>query len=183
MGGFFYESANLYSMNRTLLITTGALLLIAIVGILFSLFLDDVLVLRTEQVAKMIATCTLLAYGTFMNRRYFSLVYVAATGIAVGAAFMVLDYEGGREILNVSLIAMPALYFVHFVTKPQKGLLDLLKLTTVLLHFTLVLLVLNHILDFHNLIHNQTWVRLLPEGSFWLAFAYFTALKVEEKIG
>ncbi|SHG75622.1 hypothetical protein SAMN04488109_1702 [Chryseolinea serpens] len=125
--------------------------------------------------AKIAATWIMLTHGTFVDRRYFFLAYVIGFAAEVGVAFKILHYAGADELLAVSLPAMTVLYFIHFLSKKQKQLLDILKVLTVSLQFTIAWLVMMHWMESH------TWVSLLPEYSFWITFAYYIVLGIQRK--
>jgi len=148
--------------------------LLIYVGISIYPFNDSV-VSSVWLLVKIAATWMMLTFGTFVDRRYFALAYVIGIAIEIGVAFKLLHYSGADETLVVSLLAMPVLYFIHFLLKKQKQALDVLKVFTVLLHFIIALLVIMRWMD------GQTWVSYLPECSFWFTFAYYIVLGIRRK--
>ena len=159
-------------MNSTVRVILTSLLIYG--GLSFNPF-DITTMEKVWLLAKIAATWIMLIHGTFVDRRYFFLVYVIGFAIEIGAMFKIMHYEGADELLTVSLPAMTVLYFIHFLSKKQKQMLDVLKLLTVSLHFIMALLILMHWMDAH------TWVVFLPTCSFGLTFAYYIVLGIQRK--
>jgi hypothetical protein len=159
-------------MNSTVRVILTSLLIYG--GLSFNAS-DTTTMEKVWLLAKIAATWIMLIHGTFVDRRYFFLAYVIGFAIEIGETFKVMHYEGADELLTVSLPAMTVLYFIHYLSKKQKQILDVLKLLTVSLHFIMALLILMHWMDGH------TWVSFLPEYAFWITFAYYIVLGIQRK--
>ncbi|HEY5748673.1 MAG TPA: hypothetical protein VIU12_21535 [Chryseolinea sp.] len=160
-------------MNKIWLILISAFILLGIADMFYAF--DNAILSLGWLLAKIAATWMMLTHGTFVNHRYINLAYGIGAAIGVGLLFKILHYEGADEILIVSLPAMPVLYFIHFLSKKQKQVLDVLKVLTVSLHFIIALLVMMHWMD------RDMWVAYLPDYFFWFTFAYYIVLGIQRK--
>jgi hypothetical protein len=160
-------------MNKFWIILVGVFILLGIVDT-FYIFDNGILSLGW-LLAKIAATLMMLRHGTFIDRKYFYLAYGIGFAIVVGLLFKIMHYEGADQILTFSLPAMPVLYFIHFLSKKKKQVLDILKMLTVVLHFSIALLVMMHGVD------RDLWVTLLPDYFFWFTFAYYIVLGLRRK--
>jgi len=160
-------------MNKIWIILITVFILLGVAGTFYAF--DNVMLSQGWLLAKIAATWMMLTHGTLVGRRYISLAYGIGLAIGVGISFKILHYAGADEILIVSLPAMVVLYFIHFLSKKKKQVLDVLKVLAVSLHFIIALLVMMHWMD------RDLWVAYLPDIFFWFTFAYYIMLGIQRK--
>ncbi len=95
--------------------------------------------------------------------------------LSTGVVFKILHLKFGNEFIVLGTFSLSLIYFIWFLSKRTKGLLDILKLIWVLsLCIIKTLMILHYLSPEYNLI---------PIGFFWLMFfdfIYFESRKSRE---
>jgi hypothetical protein len=95
----------------------------------------------------------LLKNGSFFQSRHFRLVSLAFAVIILGTLFKIMHWPFAAPLLIIGMLIIPVIYLIHYYYKPEKEVLDLLKLIWVLSFFILKLLLMLHwIRDDYNMV-------------------------------
>lgn len=179
--GFTYNQ-NKQMQNKIYLsiITTG--ILATILGVLLFLISEDITRIRLatnlynfglwgSQLAGIIM---LLTNGTFIKTKYFKMLKAALAVLFIGILFKLTHWKpNGNYIISLSFIGIIIVYFLSFLKKPIKTRLDYLKLSWVVVSYTLGIL---------NFLH------VIPRGLsgigaiiLWMAIIDFTVVGLKRK--
>lgn len=179
--GFTYNQ-NKQMQNKIYLsiITTG--ILATILGVLLFLISEDITRIRLatnlynfglwgSQLAGIIM---LLTNGTFIKTKYFKMLKAALAVLFIGILFKLTHWKpNGNYIISLSFIGIIIVYFLSFLKKPIKKRLDYLKLSWVVVSYTLGIL---------NFLH------VIPRGLsgigaiiLWMAIIDFTVVGLKRK--
>ena len=119
--------------------------------------------------AQFFAAVLILRFGTITKSVLWRFVKFLFGVACIGVMFKILHWAGADIILPVSMLAIALLYLIHFVKKPKKNHLDILKLLWIVSAFTIKPMILAHWLD--------RQYSLIPLLFFLLAFADFLLTK------
>jgi len=159
--------------NRLALIIIAVFLVVSALDSVF-LFENNVLS-QSFGLAKIVALIMMVANGTFSDRKYFRFVYLLLGITILGTLFKILHWTGADELLSSGITALVIVYVIHFATKPEKGMLDILKLLTVVSYAGISLAVLMHRARY-------SWeLRLIDTAIFWSTFIWFLVEGIQKK--
>jgi hypothetical protein len=80
------------------------------------------------KLAEILGMIMMLGNGTFRDTRVYKITVVFIFSYILGVVFKIMHLTGADELLLLSGLAIMILYFVHFIRKEKKKLLDFLKL-------------------------------------------------------
>lgn len=160
--------------NRTIVILIILFLLLGVLGELL-FYLNISLFGNTTQTATAIGRIggiiLLLREGTLIKTKPFLvLVLLSHIPTLIGAMMKIMHWPFANLILFIGLISAPVFYFLHFLKKPNKHLLDMLKMLWVVVCYIKVISLIRHLPLGREL--------ALMEAILLLAiFTYFTYMK------
>jgi len=121
------------------------------------------------RLAEIIGTIMMLYNGTFRNSKFYSFALFGFGLIFLSAAFKIMHLSGADELIVISFSAMAIFYSIHFFNKPEKTILDHLKLLLVFTFLSITPLTVLHIID-HDI---QRTLHLVEHALFWTTFTLF----------
>jgi hypothetical protein len=157
-------------MNKFLILIISILVILA--GVAFLAPGDWIISPYAAQffiVAEDIGILMILINGTFISTRYFKIALFFVMTIVLGMVMKIMHLPGATEVLASSYILVWVTYFVHFIRKKGKTLLDILKV------FMLFVFVIGPPLAFLNFLSLETreYVLLINHIIFGITFLYF----------
>jgi hypothetical protein len=161
-------------MNKFLLIVISVVLSVALAKVILpSLFISFQFEPEAMLfIAQVLGLIMMLVNGTFTDTLYFKISLFALIIIFLGAALKILHYAGADQTIVISFPMIPILYLIHFVSKKEKGHLDILKLLTVFAFFITPLLLFLHLVSRDY----ASSIRIFNQAIFGLTFADFLAM-------
>jgi hypothetical protein len=159
------------------------LLAVVIVFLLVNVFEDDISTLTGWQptyafeVAQMAALILVIFNGTFLSSIYFKTSLFMFGGVALGAVSKILHLPLADYVLVMPLLLLPSIYAFHFVSKKQKNILDVLKLSFVSSHFIISVLVILHLVSGPI----KEYALIFRDAIFWIMIFYFILYSFRKK--
>ncbi len=168
----------LYS-NNTLIVLILLSLVCALIGLCLNFFngessLGYILIERGIGTGQLIGIFMLLSNGTTLKTLYWKLILVFIPIILLGTLFKIMHWHLADPLLLVGLFAIPSIYFIRFITKKERGHLDILKWLWVLTAFVFSALILMHWLS--------KSYSTIPVIVLWVTICDFIVLEFRKKI-
>jgi hypothetical protein len=128
--------------------------------------------------AKVMAMIMLLAHGKFYETPYFKIAMAFIGVLILGALFKILHIIRADALLTVGAFGVPSTYFLYFITKETRQVIDYAKLLAVIMTFVPAVLIVLHILDWEVGYIYQMIGNIL----IWVIFFHFvvTAIKFKD---
>ncbi len=83
--------------------------------------------------AQILAVAAMVINGSLIETRHFKIILICLGVTLVGRVMRIMHLPRAKEILLISDLAILISYLLHFYSKPEKRILDILKLLTVVL--------------------------------------------------
>jgi hypothetical protein len=166
-------------LNKFLLFAIIVLLCLALAGVLthsesvLTAYSGGFLTVATDM-----AILMLLVNGTFISSRYSKVAFAFILLVIIGIIFKILHLPGADQLLLFSYPALWLVYFIHFLSKKPKTLLDVLKVLTLLFFLIKPLLSSLRLISIESR-EVLLWINHL---FLWSTFLYFMVTKYREKI-
>ena len=165
-------------MNKFLLVVIAIILVFAFIGSFSpdgrSMISDTD---RLLLIAQDIGIIMMLINGTFWGSRHFKIARVVIVVVLLGMTMKIMHYTGADEVLVISLSLLWALYFIHFLSKKSKSVLDYLKVIMLLLFISLGILSALHLISWET----KYFMGIANIIVFWTTFIVFLTLGYRAK--
>ena len=158
-------------MNKFLFVLIVLLLAIAIVDQIAFISTSTYLVPAISMLgcAELLGIIMMLYNGTFRKSKFYRYALFAFGLVILSIVLKILHLIGADELLVISFPAIGICYVTYFFFKPEKKLLDYLKVLLVVLFLTGTDLAVLHLIDDPT----SDSLRLAEQGLFWITFSLF----------
>ncbi|WP_299106993.1 hypothetical protein [uncultured Tenacibaculum sp.] len=158
--------------NKLFIVLISLLVLTGLIGFSITLFSKELDIVNLGQtmfhfgfmIGAILGGIMLLVNGTFVKTKYFRFAKGFFSIVIIGALIRIMHWSSYANILiSLGLIGIMTSYFVSFLKKPIKKRLDYLKLTWVIVSYTLVILSLLHLIkkEYTNFGSYLLWLTIL----------------------
>lgn len=136
---------------------------------------------NTANAFKLISIILLLSYGTFYNSKpYFRFALGCYFIIVIGVMLKIMHWPMSNIFLSIGILSVPLIYFIFFIMKPKKKLLDYLKALFVITYYLAVCLKIFHLPGSAPLFVSETLIFDIMLTVF--VIDYYNNLKAENSL-
>ena len=136
---------------------------------------------NTANALKLISIILMLSYGTFYNSKpYFRVALGCYFIIVIGAILKIMHWPMSGPFLSTGILSIPLIYFIFFMMKPKKQLLDYLKILFVITYYLAVCLKIFHLPGSAPLFISETLIFDIMLAVF--VIDYYHNIKAEDSL-